>query len=254
MLNSDSRPTKPAATAAIALSWSGFGVVALARPTSVGPKIVCSIGEAIESTAMPAVTLRNSTPQIIQNDSVLWASSRWTSPAEIRRLVLVGATKPSGAQFSGGHAVHQRADRHHDEIDDAEREEGLHHAGRTGGGLEAGDIEAGHDGAAAHQQVGERGADHRAAAEAHDRHAGRHAAPVRKPLDQRRDRRDVAEAEADAAEHAEAEVEQPELVQVHGERAEHEAAAPADGRDEAGLARAGPLEPAAEQRRRDAEE
>ena len=35
-----------------------------------------------------------------------------------------------------------------------------------------------------HQQIGERRADHRAAAEAHDRHAGRHAAPVREPLDQ----------------------------------------------------------------------
>ena len=152
------------------------------------------------------------------------------------------------------HAVHQRADANHDEIDDAEREEGLYHTGRAGRRLEAGDGEAGHDLAAAHQQVGKRGTDHRATAEAHDGHAGRHAAPVGKPFDQRRDRRDVAQAKAHATEHAEAEVEQPELVQVHRERAEHEAAAPAEGGDEGRLARAGALEPAAEQRGRDAEE
>jgi hypothetical protein len=53
-----------------------------------------------------------------------------------------------------------------------------------------------------HQQIRQRRADHRAAAEAHDRHAGRHAAMVGKPFDQRRHRRDVAEAETDAADHA----------------------------------------------------
>ena len=47
----------------------------------------------------------------------------------------------------------------------------------------------------------------RAAAEAHDRQAGRHAGPVGEPLDQRRDRRDVAEPEAEAADHAIAEIE-----------------------------------------------
>ena len=69
-----------------------------------------------------------------------------------------------------------------------------------------------------HQPVGQRGADHRAAAEAHDRHAGGHAAPVGEPLDQRRDRRDVAQAQADAADHARAEPQQPDLVEMNAER------------------------------------
>ena len=51
-----------------------------------------------------------------------------------------------------------------------------------------------------------------AAAEAHDRHAGRHAGPVGKPFDQRRYRRNVADAEADAADHAVAEIDEPELM------------------------------------------
>ena len=90
-----------------------------------------------------------------------------------------------------------------------------------------------------HQQIGKRSADHRAAAEAHDRHAGRHAAPVGKPFDQRRHRRDVAEAKTDAADHAGAEPHQPQLVDVDADRAEHEAAAPAACRDDARLC-AGP--------------
>ncbi len=59
-----------------------------------------------------------------------------------------------------------------------------------------------------------------------------------KPLHQRRHRRDVAEAETDAADHAGAEPQQPELMGVDADRAEEETAAPAQRRDEAGLARA----------------
>ena len=69
----------------------------------------------------------------------------------------------------------------------------------------------------AHEPHGERRGDHRAAAEAHDRQAGRHAGPVGKPLDQRRDGRDVAEAEPDAAEDAVAEIDEPELVRGDAE-------------------------------------
>ena len=39
-----------------------------------------------------------------------------------------------------------------------------------------------------HEQIGQRRADHRAAGKPHDRHAGRHAAPVREPFDERRHR------------------------------------------------------------------
>ena len=124
------------------------------------------------------------------------------------------------------HAIAEGADHHEHEIDHAHRDEGFPDADRARG-LEI-----------VHQQVGQRRADHGAAAEAHDRHAGRHAAPVREPFDQRRHRRDVAEAEADAADHARAQPQQPELMRVDADRAEEETAAPAQRRHEARLARA----------------
>ena len=107
---------------------------------------------------------------------------------------------------------------------------------------------------AVHQDGGERRADHGAAAEAHDGHAGRHAAPVGEPLDERRDRRDVAEAQADAADHAGAEPHEPKLMDVDAERADQQAAAPAQRRDETRLARPDALEPAAPDRRGNAEQ
>ena len=54
---------------------------------------------------------------------------------------------------------------------------------------------------------------------------GRHAAPIRKPFDQRRDRRDVAEAEAASADDAGADPEQPDLMQMDAERGDEEPAA-----------------------------
>jgi hypothetical protein len=80
----------------------------------------------------------------------------------------------------------------------------------------------------AHQPVRQRRADHGAAAEAHDRQARGHAAPVGKPLDERRDRRDVAEPEAAPANDARPEPQQPHLVQPDAERRDEEAAAPAE--------------------------
>ena len=68
------------------------------------------------------------------------------------------------------------------------------------------------------ERVRQRPGDERAAAEAHDRQAGGQARTVREPLDQRRDRRDVADAEADAADHAVAEVDEPQLVGGDAER------------------------------------
>jgi len=59
--------------------------------------------------------------------------------------------------------VAERAADHEDEIDRGHREEGLPDADRIRS-LET-----------VHQQIGERRTDHRPAAEAHDRHAGRHA-------------------------------------------------------------------------------
>lgn len=130
-------------------------------------------------------------------------------------------------------AIAKGAAHHEDEIDRRHDDEGLPDPDR-GIGLEG-----------IHQQVGKRSADHRAAAEAHDRHAGRHAAPVGKPFDQRRDRRDVAEAETDAADDAGAEPHQPELMGHDADGSKHDAAAPAAGGNDACLARTRPLEPAA---------
>ena len=88
-------------------------------------------------------------------------------------------------------------------------------------------------------------ADHGAAAEAHDGHAGRHAAAVGKPFDQGRDGGDVAESEAAAADDAGAEPHQPKLMDVDPDRGDEQPAAPADRGNDARLARADPLEPAA---------
>jgi hypothetical protein len=78
-----------------------------------------------------------------------------------------------------------------------------------------------------HQFLRQRRADERPAAEAHDRHARRHAGAVGEPLHQCRDRRDVAEAQADAADEAIAKPDQPEHFQLHPERGEQQAAAEA---------------------------
>ncbi len=77
MLNSDSRPVKPAAIAAIAPRCSVVerGEVTSGWPISEPPKISCSIGEAMPITPMPAQTLRQSTAQISQNCGVLCASA-----------------------------------------------------------------------------------------------------------------------------------------------------------------------------------
>ena len=69
-----------------------------------------------------------------------------------------------------------------------------------------------------HQPDRERRGDEGGAAEAHDGHAGRHARPVGEPFDQRRHRRDVAEAEAAAAKDAVAEIDDPEIVDIDAER------------------------------------
>ena len=82
--------------------------------------------------------------------------------------------------------------------------------------------------------------DEGAAAESHDRHAGRHAAAIGKPLHQRADRRDVAEAAADAADDAHAEEDQDRLAQRQADAADDQAAcrrrAPRRSRPRAGRA------------------
>ncbi len=80
MLNSDSKPAKPAAIAAIAVfcsveSWLN---VRSGIPISLPAKISCSIGEAMPITPIPAETFKQSTHQISQNCGVLCAFFRCT--------------------------------------------------------------------------------------------------------------------------------------------------------------------------------
>ena len=105
-----------------------------------------------------------------------------------------------------------------------------------------------------HQHHRERRRDQGAAAEAHDGHARGHAGAIREPLDQRRYRRDVADAEPAAAQHAVAQIEQPQLMQMNAERGDEEAAAEAQGGGEHGFARTDPFHPTAEHGRGRAEE
>ena len=133
----------------------------------------------------------------------------------------------------GRQAVAEGPAKHEHEIDDAHGDEGLPHPGR------------GWRGVVVHQHGGEGRADHGAAAEAHDGHAGRHAAAVREPFYQGRDRRDVAEAETAAADDARAKPHQPKLVDIDAECRNQKATAPAEGGDHAGSAWPNPLEPAA---------
>ena len=86
MLHSDSRPTKPAAAAAVTVSkWSWI------------------IGDACSRMPMPAVTLQNSTTHSSQNCGVRIAFAAVTLPrvTSLRSAVCSGS-HPSGRQPSAG--------------------------------------------------------------------------------------------------------------------------------------------------------
>src|SRR3954464_2370395 len=86
MLHSDSRPTKPAAAAAVTLEKKSW-----------------IIGAACSRMPMPAVTLQNSTVHSIQNCGVLIAFVAVTLPAVIiERRARSGGVQPSGRQPSAG--------------------------------------------------------------------------------------------------------------------------------------------------------
>jgi len=145
------------------------------------------------------------------------------------------------APTGGRNAIAESTAHHEDEIDRRDHDEGLPHADR-GIALES-----------VHQHVGQWCSDHRTTAEAHDCHARRHAATVREPLDQGRDRGDVTEPEADTSDDARTDPHQPELVEDDTDSSEDNPTAPAAGRDEARLAGASALKPAAPYGRRAAE-
>ena len=136
----------------------------------------------------------------------------------------------------------ERAQKHGDEIEQTHHHEGLPDADRRGGGE------------AAHERIRQGRRDHGAPSESHDRHAGRHAAPVREPLDERRHGRHVPEAEPAASDDAVAQIDEADLVPGHAERGDEKAAAPAAGRDDADLARSRALQPGAGESRRQPQE
>ncbi len=192
-------------------------------------------------TPIPALTFMHSTIHSSQNCGVRHA---WLTCTLLRgdHRTLLSLGRPSRwPPARRRQAIAERPAHHGDEVDRAHRNEGLRHP------------DVGWRGKMLHQNVGQGRADHGATAEAHDGHASGHAAPVRKPLDQGRDRGDVAQSQSAAADDPGAEPEQPDLVQVHAECRDHESAAPAEGGDDPGLSRSHPLEPGAEEGRRGAE-
>ncbi|QTK82841.1 Hypothetical protein AT6N2_L2177 [Agrobacterium tumefaciens] len=94
-----------------------------------------------------------------------------------------------------------------------------------------------------HQQVGKRCANHGTTAKAHDGHACRHAATVRKPFDQGGHRRDVTEAKPDATDDTCSQPHQPELMGHDADSGDQNTTAPAAGGNEACFAWANALQP-----------
>ncbi len=191
---------------------------------------------------MPAVTLTKSMIQRSQNCGVFQAS--WTATlcvGDQRRVV--GRRHPAfGLPAFRRDADGEDAEHHEEEVENAHRDHGVGNRGM------ACSLEVGH------QLVGQRTADHGAAAEAHDGKAGGKTGAVREPLDERGDRRDVAETEPDAADDAVAEVDERKLMAAGAKRSDDEAEAEAYGRVEHGAARSGLLQPCSEERGRETQD
>src|SRR5680860_199423 len=79
-----------------------------------------------------------------------------------------------------------------------------------------------------HQPYCQRRAHHGSATVTHNRETGCHTTAIREPLDQRRNRRNVAQPLADTTKHTAAEVQQPELVSHHTHTAQNHATTPAE--------------------------
>ena len=123
----------------------------------------------------------------------------------IRRIARWRRRCGAGLGFPAGrwNPITKCASHHEDQRNQGENDQGLRHThvGRRG---------------ELHHEVGcERRTNHGPTAEAHDGQTRSHAPAVGEPFDQGRDRRDVAETQADAANHARANQHHPELVKVH---------------------------------------
>ena len=137
-----------------------------------------------------------------------------------------------------GDADGQHAEKHEEEIEDAEDDEGFRHTDRSRAFKEV------------HQHHRQRGGQHRAAAEAHNRQARGHARFVGKPFHQRGHGADIAQSQPHAAEYAVAQIQQPQVVLLNAQRGDEEAQPEADGGNEHRFARADALHPSAEHRGR----
>ena len=160
------------------------------------------ISEAWPSTPIPAVTFKKSTsPEEIELRRAAVPFEHDVSARDhclrLDRRNVAGRLPV----FRGIRTISEPSE-HPDEIEDAQHDHRL----RNAGARRVREV--------FHEQDGERRTDHRAAAKAHDRRARRHARPVRKPFDQRRDRRDVTDAETDPADHAVAEIDEPQQMRV----------------------------------------
>ena len=194
MLNRDSRPVKPAAMAAIcAFCVSVKRVEADIRQAdqlAAEDLLQHRRGHADHADA-GATRSGTAPPRSARTAASCARRCRCTWCAVIIDVLFARRRPAVGLPAGRRHAIAEGAGHHEDEIDRAhDRRRSARRRPRSG--VVKYFI----------SRFGKRRADHRAAAEAHDGHAGGHAAPIGKPFDQRRHRRDVAEAEADAADHA----------------------------------------------------
>ncbi len=150
------------------------------------------------------------------------------------RVLGLGSRSGPAFRFPAGwrNTVAQRTADHEDEVDHRHHHEALPYANA----FSRSEV--------AHQSGSQRCAHHRAAAKAHDRHAGCHAALVREPLDQGRYRGDIAQPQTDTADHARAQPHQPDLVRINAQRGNQQATTPAEGRNHTRLAWTCVLQPA----------
>ncbi len=108
MLNSDSRPVKPAAMPAIGAFCAASSSVkpTSGNPISLPPKISCSIGEAMPITPMPADTFRHSTaPDQPELRRLVRIVEMHVVACEIIALAFAGGVQPSGRQPARRHAI-----------------------------------------------------------------------------------------------------------------------------------------------------
>ena len=146
---------------------------------------------------------------------------------------------PPSRRPSVARRAHAEYTEHHKyEIDDPEHDERRRDARRRGG------FEIRHE-MRRHWRR-----DHRPAAKSHDRQSGGHARAIGKPLDERRHRRDVSEAEPHSAEYTVAEQHEPEPVTRDAERGDLEPRTETNRCGKHRHARSDALEPRAEHRRR----